>query len=501
MKALFVIADGLGGRPSDYQGQTCLEAARTPQIDELARRGITGLLDPIRPGVRPGSDTAHLSLFGYDPYRCYPGRGVFEAVGVGLEVQPGDVSFRTNFATVDKKFIVQDRRAGRIESGQDRLEAALGELKLPGFPEVSVQFKASTEHRGALVLRGPGLSAPVSEADPHETGRPVLEVQPGDVSFRTNFATVDKKFIVQDRRAGRIESGQDRLEAALGELKLPGFPEVSVQFKASTEHRGALVLRGPGLSAAVSEADPHETGRPVLEVRPIDETEAARRTAKVVNELVRESYQLLKDLPLNRARVQEGLPPANILLPRGAAGMPDLPQLPQLYGISGRVIAAGALYIGIGVLAGLELKRAEGATGGLDSPILNKAKLAVAEFRRGADFVFLHVKGSDSAGHDHDAPAKIGFIEKIDGMLGYLAEQLDWQETHLAFTGDHCTPTGYGDHTAEPVPLLIVGPEVLPDQVTGFGERSVMGGGLGRVAGNVVPMLAGYSNWLKKFGA
>ena len=411
MKALLVIADGLGGRPSDYQGQTCLEAARTPQLDELAQRGITGLLDPIRPGVRPGSDTAHLSLFGYDPYRYYPGRGVFEAVGVGLEVQPGDVSFRTNFATVSEKFIVQDRRAGRIESGQDWLEAALGELKLPGFPEVSVQFKASTEHRGALVLRGPGLSA------------------------------------------------------------------------------------------AVSEADPHETGRPVLEVRPTDETEAARRTAKIVNELIRESYQLLKDLPLNRARVQEGLPPANILLPRGAAGMPDLPQLPQLYGISGTVIAAGALYIGIGVLAGLEFKRAEGTTGGLDSPILNKAKLAVTEFRRGADFVFLHVKGADSAGHDHDAQAKIGFIEKIDGMLGYLAEQLDWQETHLAFTGDHCTPTGYGDHTAEPVPLLMVGPEVLPDQVTGFGERSVMGGGLGRVAGNVVPMLAGYSNWLKKFGA
>ncbi|HED03397.1 MAG TPA: 2,3-bisphosphoglycerate-independent phosphoglycerate mutase [Candidatus Fraserbacteria bacterium] len=411
MKALLVIADGLGGRPSDYQGQTCLEAARTPQLDELARRGITGLLDPIRPGVRPGSDTAHLSLFGYDPYRCYPGRGVFEAVGVGLEVQPGDVSFRTNFATVNEKFIVQDRRAGRIESGQDRLEAALGELKLPGFPEVSVQFKASTEHRGALVLRGPGLSA------------------------------------------------------------------------------------------AVSEADPHETGRLVLEVRPTDETEAARRTADILNELIRESYQLLKDLPLNRARVQEGLPPANILLPRGAAGMPDLPQLPQLYGISGTVIAAGALYIGIGVLAGLEFKRAEGATGGLDSPILNKAKLAVAEFRRGADFIFLHVKGSDSAGHDHDAQAKIGFIEKIDEMLGYLAEQLDWQETHLAFTGDHCTPIGYGDHTAEPVPLLIVGPEVLPDQVTHIGERAVMSGGLDRVQGNVVPMLASYSNWLKKFGA
>ena len=86
-------------------------------------------------------------------------------------------------------------------------------------------------------------------------------------------------------------------------------------------------------------------------------------------------------------------------------------------------------------------------------------------------------------------------------MMGYLDEHLDWEETHLAFTGDHCTPIVYGDHTGEPVPLLIVGPHVLPDMVVHFDERSVMNGGLGRVQGNVVPMLASYSNWLTKFGA
>lgn len=412
MKAILAIADGLGGRPTDYQGQTCLEAARTPHLDELARRGITGLLDPIRPGVRPGSDTAHLSLFGYDPYRCYPGRGVFEAVGVGLAVQPGDVCLRTNFATVDEGFVVRDRRAGRIKSGQSELEAALHDLHLPHFPDVTVLFKASTEHRGALILRGPNLSAAISDADPHEVG-----------------------------------------------LALPP-------------------------------------------VQPTADTEAARRTAQIVNEIIRQSYERLKDLPLNRERRKQGQPAANILLPRGAAEAPHLPQFSEVYGgIKGIVIAAGALYIGIGRLLGLAYKAPEGVTGGLDSPILNKAKAAIQALKDGVDFVFLHVKGADSAGHDHDAAGKIAFIEKIDAMLGYLDGHLDWQETHLAFTGDHCTPIAYGDHTGEPVPLLIVGPNVLPDKVVHFDERSVVGGGLGRVQGNVVPMLAGYSNWLTKFGA
>ena len=129
MKALMIIADGLAGRPTDYKGKTCLEAANTPNIDELARRGLTGLLDPIKPGVRPGSDTSHLSIFGYDPEKVYTGRGVFEALGIGMDVKEGDVGFRTNFATVNENFVLQDRRAGRILSGQKELEKALQSLK------------------------------------------------------------------------------------------------------------------------------------------------------------------------------------------------------------------------------------------------------------------------------------------------------------------------------------------------------------------------------------
>lgn len=409
MKGILVIADGLGGRPTDYDGKTCLQAAKTPHLDELARRGINGLLDPIAPGVRPGSDTAHLSIFGYDPYRDYPGRGVFEAVGIGLEVREGDVCFRANFATVDEGLMVKDRRAGRIETGQEELERALQKLRLKSDSSVRVFFKASTEHRGALVLRG---------AD---------------------------------------------------------------------------------LSPAITEADPHDVGEKVLVVRPTQDTPQAKRTAQLVNELIRQSHELLKDLPLNKERERQGKPPANILLLRGASGVPTLKTLPELYGIRGTVIAAGALYIGIGVLAGLEFKRAEGATGKLDSNVLNKVKLAVKELQS-KDFVFVHMKGADSAGHDHNAQAKIVFMEKIDEAIGYLLDNLDWEETHLAFTGDHCTPTVYGDHTAEPVPLVIAGPHVLMDEVKTFDEASARKGGLMRISGKVIPLLAGYNDWLKKLG-
>ncbi|MCK5584841.1 phosphoglycerate mutase, partial [Candidatus Bipolaricaulota bacterium] len=101
MKGIFIIADGLGGRPTDLDGNTCLEAADTPFLDALATRGALGLVDPIGPGIRPGSDTAHLSLLGYDPYKVYTGRGVFECLGMGMDVREGDISFRANLATVE----------------------------------------------------------------------------------------------------------------------------------------------------------------------------------------------------------------------------------------------------------------------------------------------------------------------------------------------------------------------------------------------------------------
>ena len=133
-------------------------------------------MDPITPGIRPGSDTSHLALFGYDPVQVYTGRGPFEAAGVGIPVKEGDIAFRGNFATVDSAARVTDRRAGRIRDGTDELAKALDGLDLGGG--VRVLFRAGTEHRAALVLRGPGLSPHVSDPDPHDEGAKVLSAKP-----------------------------------------------------------------------------------------------------------------------------------------------------------------------------------------------------------------------------------------------------------------------------------------------------------------------------------
>ena len=413
MKSILIIADGLGGRPTDRDGRTCLEAARTPRLDELAERGAVGLVDPIGPGIRPGSDTAHLSLLGYNPHELYTGRGVFECLGIGLDVRPGDICFRANFATVE-------------ESG--------GSLRLV------------------------------------------------------------------DRRAGRIEAGQKELEKALNGMRLK-TPGVDVQFRASTEHRGALLLRGENLSPRVSETDPHEVGAAIHTAEPTADGDAAKRTAAAVNELTRKSYDLLKDLPLNRTRAAAGKLPANILLVRGAADCPHIPSIASIYGVRGAVIAGGALYRGVALACGLEPIDVEGATGGLDTNLHAKAEAtlnALATF----DLVFVHIKGTDNAAHDHNAAAKISFIERIDTeFFAPLIQRLNWRETHVAFTGDHTTAIDYGDHTADPVPVLFVGPNVRRDDVTSFDERSAARGGLLRFSGQVLPMLMSYADHSPKYGS
>ena len=175
-RILLIIFDGLGDRPVTELGhQTPLEAAPKPNLDWFAANGMNGLLEPIGPGIRPGSDTSHLALFGYNPLEVYTGRGPFEAAGVGIELQKGDVAFRCNFATVDENLVLQDRRAGRIKEGTADLAASLNGMKLGRH---HVLFKEGTEHRAVLVLRGKGLSAHVTDTDPHEEGQAILEAKP-----------------------------------------------------------------------------------------------------------------------------------------------------------------------------------------------------------------------------------------------------------------------------------------------------------------------------------
>ena len=170
-----IISDGVADRPvPELNNRTPLQVARKPNMNELAKRGICGLMHTIAPGVAPGSDTAHLALLGYDPFKVYTGRGPFEAAGAGIRLKPGDIAFRVNYATVNDNLIVRNRRAGRIRDTQE-LEASIKRIKLPG---VRLIFKSTTSHRATLVLRGKGLSHKVTDSDPHRERVKIRRVKP-----------------------------------------------------------------------------------------------------------------------------------------------------------------------------------------------------------------------------------------------------------------------------------------------------------------------------------
>jgi 2,3-bisphosphoglycerate-independent phosphoglycerate mutase len=172
MKGIILIIDGLGDRPlKDLNNKTPLQVANTPNMDKMAEKGINGIMDSIKPGIIPGSDTAHISILGYDPYKVYTGRGPFEASGVGVTVMPGDIAFRCNFSTSDENNIITDRRAGRIREGSKDIVESLNKMVIEGYEDIEIIFKESTGHRAVLVLRGEGLSDKVSDADPKKEGK------------------------------------------------------------------------------------------------------------------------------------------------------------------------------------------------------------------------------------------------------------------------------------------------------------------------------------------
>ncbi len=173
-KIVLLVIDGLGGAPMDAGGLTELETARTPNLDALAADGLCGLHDPIAPGITPGSGPAHLALFGYDPLQHEIGRGVLEALGIGFDLQADDMAARGNFCTVDENGLITDRRAGRIPTEKNVELVKL--LRAIDLPDVDVFVEPVKDYRFLLVLRGEGLSGPLTETDPQQLGVPPLPV-------------------------------------------------------------------------------------------------------------------------------------------------------------------------------------------------------------------------------------------------------------------------------------------------------------------------------------
>jgi 2,3-bisphosphoglycerate-independent phosphoglycerate mutase len=180
-KLALVVLDGLGDLATRDQGYvTPLEAATTPNLDALSKDSAQGRMIPLAPGLTPGSGPGHLGLFGYDPLEVQVGRGVIEALGLGMELKAGDVCARANFATLDSKGIVTDRRAGRIPTETCEKLCAMLSAKVKKIGETEVLIQPGKEHRFVVIFRGKGLAGPLTDADPNREGLPIPTVKPRD---------------------------------------------------------------------------------------------------------------------------------------------------------------------------------------------------------------------------------------------------------------------------------------------------------------------------------
>jgi 2,3-bisphosphoglycerate-independent phosphoglycerate mutase len=200
-KIVYLIMDGLGGFASPDRGSELMES-RHPHLDELATFAACGVLDPVGPGITPGSGPGHLALFGYDPEIYELGRGALSAAGLGVELRPGDVAARVNLATLDEKGCVVDRRAGRIstEEAEKLCQSISAQVSL----SVPFELLPEKEHRALLVLRGPGLSPAVHDTDPQLVGvEPLAPIALDPEAARTAQAVEDL-----DRQARQILSGE-----------------------------------------------------------------------------------------------------------------------------------------------------------------------------------------------------------------------------------------------------------------------------------------------------
>ncbi|WP_119072578.1 2,3-bisphosphoglycerate-independent phosphoglycerate mutase [Aggregatilinea lenta] len=388
-KILLLVMDGLGGLPREQGGPTELEAAHTPNLDRLAREGSTGLSIPVARGIAPGSGPAHLAMFGYDPLVYDIGRGVLESVGIGLDVNPGDVAIRGNFCTVDENGIITDRRAGRIST----------------------------------------------------------------------------------------EEGAKRVEI-LRDIKIPG---VDIDIEIAKEYRFAMVWRGAGLNGHIADTDPQQTGVAPLPAKAL--SPEAEHTAEIANRWLAEARERLR-----------GHEPANMATLRGFAMDPALPKYSDVYKLKAACVAVYPMYKGVSKLVGMDIIPSTAHDTTEDE--FNHA----AEIWNDYDFVFCHVKYTDSRGEDGNFDAKVKVIEGVDQALPILTGM---NPDVMIVTGDHSTPATYKAHSWHPVPTLLWAPAThMTDRAECYGERDCMTGALGQFpATDLMPLALAHAKRLTKYGA
>ncbi len=303
-----------------------------------------------------------------------------------------------------------------------------------------------------------------------------FDLGPRDVAARGNFCTVDDGGLVVDRRAGRIDTDTcARLCAELRTIELAGA-ELFVE--PVREHRFLLVLRGDGLSDALSETDPQQVGVPPVEVAAI--APGAKGAAGLVGAFVAQARERLRDHH-----------PANMVLLRGFARCPDLPSFPDVLGLRAAAIAFYPMYRGLAKLVGM--------TALPTGPSLSDSLAALREHWGQFDFFFVHYKATDSTGEDGNFQGKVAKLEEVDAII---PELLTLKPDVIIVTGDHSTPSTYRGHSWHPVPFMLRSRWCQPDLAEAFNERDCQKGSLGLFAATeIMPLAMAHADRFTKYGA
>lgn len=393
-RCVVLILDGLGDRPvPSLGGLTPLEAATTPRLDRLAAAGRFGQVDPLARGVVPNTHSGVGLMLGLKPEeKGLLQRGPIEAAGAGLTLQAGDIALRANFATLED-------RGGRL--------------------------------------------------------------------------------FVTDRRAGRVTADAAVFAAELAEVDLGD--DVSARFRSTDQHRGVLVLSGPGLHAGLGDTDPGDAGAPGWLNPCVATTPAASFTAAKLDHFHRLAHDLLKDHPLNRERAGRSKPPVSGVMVRGAGEAVELGSVLRDHGVSAALVAGCNTVIGLGRTLGLEPIRKPGFTADAKTDIHGKL-VAAREALERFPLVYVHVKAPDLFSHDFKPAGKRDFLERFDRAL----EVLECSGAALAVTSDHTTDSNSGSHSADPVPALFHDPDAAEGdegRVVKFGETDCRNGNMARRSG------------------
>lgn len=340
---------------------------------------------------------------------------------------------------------------------------------------------------GITVESGPGHLA-IFGYDPikYRIGRGVLEavgvgfvLGPSDVAGRGNYCSVDETGVVVDRRAGRIPTDTSR---ELSKLLTTKIEDVEFIVETVKEHRAAIVMRGPGLSTALSSSDPLKNGQTPLPVRALNRD--SEKTARLINLFIERARRVLATFTPKQA--------ANMILVRGFDSYPNLPSFQQVFGLRAAAIAVNPTYRGIAKLVGMQVLPVDGGA-------LSDEFSTLEKNWKDFDFFYLHVKNTDIAGEDGDFTRKVNIIEEVDGLLPRLTAL---KPDVIIVSGDHSTPAVLKGHSWHPVPTLVYGKYVRADGISEFGERACGRGSLGVLpAKDIMPIALANALRLAKFSA